>query len=108
MPFSISASLQETAVSTIAKAIRQAGHHPELHWLVFPEEERWRRVNARDEERGETFAIIVTRQMFDFMEARYEVPSQDEIAMLDGKRLEGISLSAMPAAERSSIQRATT
>lgn len=40
--------------------------------------ERWRRVEQRNRERGATFALEVTREMFDFMEARFEPPSVDE------------------------------
>lgn len=69
--------------------IRGAGHDIELHWLDVPAVERWRRVNARNDERGDTFALTVTRQMFDFMEARYETPDAGELSAMNGLRLDG-------------------
>lgn len=39
-----------------------------LHYLDVPVEERWRRVERRNAERGEIFRLEFTRQMFDFVE----------------------------------------
>ena len=37
-----------------------------------PADERWARVQIRNVQRGETFAMEVTREMFDFMEGEWE------------------------------------
>ena len=49
----------------------------ELHVLDIPAEVRWQRVCERNRG-GETFSFEVTREMFDFMEARWELPSVEE------------------------------
>ena len=50
-----------------------------IHYLPVPMEERWRRVAARNSEKGETFSLEVSRGMFDFSEALFEVPSASEL-----------------------------
>ena len=57
-----------------------------LHHLDVPVEERWRRVERRNAERGETFRLEVTRPMFDFVEGLWEPPSEEEMAALNGVR----------------------
>jgi len=58
----------------------EAGVAVELHVLDVPAEVRWGRVCERNGGASETFSFEVTREMFDFMEARWELPSADEIA----------------------------
>ena len=55
----------------LAKA---ANVQAELHWVDVAVEERWRRVQSRNAEKGETFAMDVPREMFDFMENEWETP----------------------------------
>ena len=55
-----------------------------LHLLDPDPEERWRRVNARNEARGETFRVTVTRPMFDFIESLWQRPTPEEMAALNG------------------------
>lgn len=50
----------------------------ELHWVDVSPEERWRRVQSRNAEKGETFAMDVPREMFDFMEAEWEAPDDED------------------------------
>lgn len=57
-----------------------AGHAVQWHFVDAPLDLRRERVLARNVERGETFAFEVTPAMFDFMEARFEPPSDDERA----------------------------
>jgi predicted kinase len=66
---------------------REAGLPVQLHWLDVPAEERWGRVLKRNKERGETFAMEVNRDMFDFMEGIWEPPTQDEMAAMNGLRI---------------------
>jgi len=53
----------------------EAGLEAQIHVADAPAEERWRRVEARNRDRGETFRLEVTREMFDFMEGMWEPPS---------------------------------
>jgi hypothetical protein len=60
-----------------------------LHLLDIAPEERWRRVQARNADRGPTFRLEVTREMFDFVETLWEPPAPDEMQRLDGVRVQG-------------------
>ena len=53
---------------------REARIEAVLHWVDIAPEERWRRVQSRNSEKGETFAMEVPRDMFDFMENEWESP----------------------------------
>lgn len=57
-----------------------------LHWVDISPEERWRRVESRNAEKGETFAMEVPREMFDFMENEWEAPSDSELSVHNGLR----------------------
>lgn len=57
-----------------------------LHWVDISPDERWRRVQFRNAEKGETYAMDVPRKMFDFMENEWEAPSQKELAANNGMR----------------------
>lgn len=61
-----------------ARWARQHGGSPCVHYVAVDAELRWQRVQERNREQGETFAMKVTREMFDFMESRYQVPNDDE------------------------------
>lgn len=51
-----------------------------FHFVDAPQDVRRARVLERNEVRGETFAIEVTPDMFDFMEGVYEAPDAEERA----------------------------
>lgn len=57
-----------------------------LHWVDISPDERWRRVQLRNAEKGETYAMDVPREMFDFMENEWEAPSKKELAAHNGMR----------------------
>lgn len=57
-----------------------AGRGVRMHFVDAPRDVRLARLNSRNLERGETFSFEVTPAMFEFMEARYEAPSEDECA----------------------------
>lgn len=78
---------REAHRSKWAKLAADAGLPVRLHHLDVDAEERWRRVQARNVERGPTFRLEVTREMFDFVETLWERPSDDELASLNGKRV---------------------
>jgi len=45
-----------------------------LYFLDIDKEIRWKRVQQRNLEKGETYSLEVTRDMFDFMENWFEEP----------------------------------
>lgn len=51
----------------------------QFHFVTAPQEVRRERVLSRNEVRGETFSIVVTPQMFEFIEGVYEAPAPDEL-----------------------------
>lgn len=53
-----------------------------MHWIDVSAEERWRRVQLRNTQKGETFAMEVPRDMFEFMENEWEAPSDDETSKM--------------------------
>lgn len=52
-----------------------------LHVLDLDAQERWRRVQARNENQGETYEITITRGMFDYIETIWEPPGRDELRL---------------------------
>jgi len=53
----------------------------ETHLIEADEKIRWQRVQTRNEDKGETFSLEVTREMFDFCENLYEQPEGSEVVM---------------------------
>ncbi len=66
-----------------------AGLSAAVHFIDVPADERWLRVNHRNQQRGETFAMEVDRSMFDFMEALWEPPLEPEWSAGGGLRIDG-------------------
>lgn len=64
-----------------------AGLSVQVHFLDVPAAERWQRVERRNSERGETYAMTVDRQMFDFMEDLWEPPLAAEWQAHGGCRI---------------------
>ena len=58
---------------------RAAGVGCELHVLEVEAELRWKRVVERNLGESGTYAFEVTREMFEFMEERWEAPSVEEL-----------------------------
>ncbi len=71
----------------VADRARAAGLGVRLHCIDVPADERWRRVCGRNERRGETWRVTVTRPMFDFIETIWQPPDATEMAELDGVRV---------------------
>ena len=68
-----------------------AGLSVQLHFIDVPAEERWRRVEARNAQKGETYQLgfDVTREMFDFVEGLWEPPTAAEMLAYNGIRSSG-------------------
>jgi predicted kinase len=71
----------------LADAARAAGLGVRLHFVDVPADERWRRVMARNGQKGETYRITVTRPMFDFIETIWQPPDAREMTDLNGVRV---------------------
>lgn len=61
-----------------ARFAAQLGLPAALHWIDVPADERWRRVEQRNAQKGASFAMAVDRTMFDFMEGAWEAPTVAE------------------------------
>lgn len=64
-----------------------AGLSAAVHFVDVLRETRWQRVEQRNQDRGETFAMTVDRSMFDFMETLWEPPTPDEWQAQGGLRI---------------------
>ena len=71
----------------VASAAVASGQTVQLHFIDVEASERWRRVNSRNKEQGETFRLTVTREMFDFIETVWQPPTTDEMAAFKGVRV---------------------
>ncbi len=68
---------QRDVFSDRAKAL---GINAEIHYLDTPKDTRKKRVKKRNLEKDPSvYAFEVTDMMFDFMESKFEVPSQEEL-----------------------------
>ena len=50
-----------------------------LHFLDISKEERFKRINKRNQEKGDTFEFKVSKEDFDFMENWFEKPTEEEL-----------------------------
>lgn len=64
------------------------GYSTSLHFLDVPESIRWDRVENRNTEKGEAFALEVTREMFDFMNRIWQAPTEAEMQSRNGVLIE--------------------
>lgn len=85
---------QRAARSAFYERARAARLQVQLHALDAPAALRWQRVEARNRNRGATFAIEVTREMFDFVEQMWEPPTERELLDHGGERIDTSAPSA--------------
>ncbi|MCI0756086.1 AAA family ATPase [Teichococcus vastitatis] len=71
----------------LASLARSAGFSVQLHVLESAAETRWARVQVRNHDRGSTFAMPVSRAMFDFVEGLWESPPPTEMIDMHGIRV---------------------
>lgn len=83
---------QAQSRARFAGPAKDAGLSVQLHVIDVPAEERWRRVQARNAQKGETYQLgfDVTREMFDFVEGLWEPPTEAEMLAYNGVRTSGI------------------
>jgi predicted kinase len=67
----------------------KAGLSVQLHFIDVSASERWRRVQERNNRKGETYNLPfdVTREMFDFVETLWEPPTDEEMALCNGVKV---------------------
>jgi predicted kinase len=70
-----------------AKLAREAGLSVQLHVLNVPADERWRRVQTRNQSGDAALAFSISREMFDFVETMWQPPTDAEMAACDGVRV---------------------
>ena len=58
-----------------------------LHFLDVDPETRWQRVQIRNADRGDTYRIQVSREMFDFMQNLWQAPNRAEMAGYNGRKI---------------------
>jgi predicted kinase len=51
----------------------------QIHYIKAPHDLRKNRVLKRNKEKGETYSFEVTPEMFDFMEAEFQIPREKEL-----------------------------
>lgn len=73
----------------VASIVNKSGCRLQTHFLDVDAAERWRRVQQRNKEKGETFKLEITRDVFDFFETMWESPSENE--MISFKRVKAAS-----------------
>jgi predicted kinase len=71
----------------LAAFAEKEGFSVQLHFVDVPANERWRRVEARNTERGQTFPLEVPRGVFDFVEKIWQPPTTEEMAAFRGLRV---------------------
>lgn len=57
----------------------QSGFDWQMYFLDVDADTRWQRVQQRNLEKGETFYLEVSREMFDFVENMFEPPVSEEM-----------------------------
>ncbi len=58
--------------------IETAGYHYTIHVLEVPKEERWHRVQQRNEQKGETFSMEVSQDVFNLASEMWEPFTETE------------------------------
>jgi predicted kinase len=94
--------------ATWLERARAAGLACELHVLDVPAQGRWERVSDRNQGATATYSFAVTREMFDFMEARWELPGAEERALFEDSiaaRSTAIGALSAPSADEASMLR---
>jgi len=58
---------------------KQHHFHIQIHYLDIPRDIRWKRVQFRNEDQGDTFEFKVSEAEFSFMETWFETPTSQEL-----------------------------
>ena len=63
---------------TFLNLAKEAGILTQLHYVDAPYPVRFKRVQERNSQKGDTFSFEVTPAMFEFMEKEFETPTEKE------------------------------
>ena len=80
---------ERAARQAFYERVAGAGLSLRLHVVEAPADVRWQRVEARNRERGATFSMEVTREMFDFVERMWQPPDDAELRRHAGRVHDG-------------------
>ncbi len=75
--------LRASRRSEVVGAIRANECACHTHYLEVDAAERWRRIQQRNAEKGDTFRLTITREMFEFIETLWEPPTKGELSRLN-------------------------
>ena len=64
------------------KALNAKGIETQIHYLDVDYETCWERVQKRNKEKGKTFVMTVTKDMFEYMEDSFQVPKASETRLV--------------------------
>lgn len=70
--------LQSAARVEFFQRVEEAGFRFRLHVLEVPSDERWQRVQRRNREQGETYAMHVSEEVFALASGLWESPTEAE------------------------------
>jgi predicted kinase len=89
VPCVLDVGLSQAASRARFVLAREQGLSTQLHFVDVPAQERWRRVEERNRVKGSSnhLPFNVTREMFDFVEALWEPPTDAELAASNGVRI---------------------
>lgn len=71
--------IQRQARYAMYERAEQARAELRVHVLDAPKEVRWQRVEQRNDQRGETFSMVVPQQIFEVASQLWEPPDSDEV-----------------------------
>lgn len=66
---------------------KESGLPIKLHFLDVDANIRWLRVDARNNHKGDTHHLNISRPMFDYIESIWEPPTLAELTASQGKRI---------------------
>jgi len=70
---------KESQRKHIINSCIEIGFDINFYYLPTNPETRWQRVEKRNNEKGKTYSLEVSKEMFDFYENLFEEPTKDEL-----------------------------
>lgn len=80
--------IQRPARQRLYRRVDAAGYAMTLYVLDAPRDVRWERVERRNQERGETFSMVVPAHIFELASDMWEPLDDEECAGRDVRRIE--------------------
>ena len=65
--------------------MQEQGIESEIHFLDIDNEVCWSQVEKRNLEKGTTFVMTVTKDMFEYMKSNFEEPTEQETKLVTVK-----------------------